>query len=146
MLAFLRACFPTVTWSWNLRRFIIAVFGVYFVYRIFPARVFVERINVLTYQYRGVSVKCFQLSSSGQKKSRFTHLVTIYMCWREGSSRASAIAITLRDPLEFLPTSREETNSGKTTKMTKIKGKSRRSITRRNPSFDDFPPRRLGLH
>lgn len=30
---------------------------------------FVERINVLTYQYRGVSVKCFQLSSSGQKKA-----------------------------------------------------------------------------
>ena len=44
-------------------------FWVYFVYRVFPARVFVERINVLTYQYRGVSVKCFQLSSSGQKKA-----------------------------------------------------------------------------
>ena len=47
------------------------------------------------------------------EESRITHLVTIYMRWREGSSRASAIAITLRDPLEFLPTSREETNSGK---------------------------------
>lgn len=35
---------------------------------------------------------------------------------------------------------------GKTTKITKIQGKQRSSITRRNPLFNDFPPRRLGLH
>lgn len=145
MLAFLRACFPTVTWSWNLRRFISAVFWVYFVYRVFPARVFVERINVLTYQYRGVSVKCFQLSSSRQKTRRITHLVTIYVLTRRFVSRLSHRENS-SGSLGIPPDISRRNELGKTTKITKIQEKQRSSITRRNPLFNDFPPRRLRLH